>query len=61
MRADKVVSARADFCFWLKEVRGVTVDMQDHVAGGVANGRVRVSGNIIDQPQVFVIFFVGDL
>ena len=37
------------------------MDMQDHVAGRVANDRVRVRGGIIDQPQDFVICFVGVL
>ena len=39
---------RAAAGFRLGEVRGVTVDVQDHVAGGIANGRVRVSGGIVD-------------
>ena len=47
--------------FWMGEVRGVTVDMQDHVTGGVANGRVRVSDSIVEQPQGFVMCFVGSL
>ena len=37
------------------------MDMQDHVSGEVANGRVRVSGGMVDQPQVFVVCFVGAL
>ena len=55
------MSARAAAGFWLREVQGVTVDMQDHVADGVANGRVRVCGGIIEQPQGFVICFFGAL
>ena len=55
------MSARATAGFRLGEVRGVTVDVQDHVAGGVANGRVRVSGSIVDQLQGFVLCFVGSL
>ena len=57
MRAEKVVSARADVRFRIGEVRGVTLDMQDHVAGGVVNGRVQVSGGIVEQPQGFVVCF----
>ena len=34
------------------------MDVQDHVAGGVANGRFRVSGGIVDQPQDFVVCFL---
>ena len=56
-----LVSARTTAGFWLGEVRGVTVDMQDHVAGGVANGCVWVRGCIIEQPQGFVICFVSAL
>ena len=37
------------------------MDVQDYVAGRVANGRVRVRGGIIEQPQGFVICFVGAL
>ena len=55
------MSAHADAVFWLGEVRGFTVDVQDHVAGRVANGNVRVRGGIIEQPQGFVICFVGAL
>ena len=51
------MSARADAVFWLGEEQGVTVDVQDHFSGGVANGRVRVSGGIVEQPQGFVVFF----
>ena len=60
-RDEKLVSACAAACFWIGEVGGVTVDVQDHVAGRVANGRVRVRGSIIEQPQGLVIYFVGDL
>ena len=37
------------------------MDVQDHVSGEEANGRVRVSGGMVDQPQVFVVCFVGAL
>ena len=37
------------------------MDVQCHVTGGVANGCVRVSGGIVDQPQGFVVCFVGAL
>ena len=37
------------------------MDVHNHVAGGVANGRVQVSGGIIEQPQGFVICFDDDL
>ena len=37
------------------------MDMQDHVAGRAANGRVRVRGGIIEQPQDFVICVVSVL
>ena len=55
------MSARAAAGFWLGEVGDVTVDMQGNVSGGVADGRVRVRGGIIEQPQGFVICFVGAL
>ena len=47
--------------FLLREVGGITVDLQGHVAGGVANGRVWVSGGILLQPQDFIVCFVGEL
>ena len=53
--------ARATAGFRLGDVRDITVDVQDHVADGVANGRVWVRGGIIEQLQGFVICFVGDL
>ena len=37
------------------------MDVQDHVAVGVANGRVRVRGGIIEQPQGFFKSFFGAL
>ena len=61
MRANKVVSACTTAVFCLGELRGITVDVQDHVAGGEANGCVRVRGGIIEQPQGFVISFFGAL
>ena len=61
MQSDKVVSARAAAGFRLREVRGVTLDVQDHAVGGVANGCVRASGGIFDQLQGFVVCFVGAL
>ena len=61
MRYEKIVSARAAEIFWIGEVQGVTVDVQDHVAIGVANDRIQVCGSIIEQPQGFVICFVGAL
>ena len=45
----------------VKKVRGLTVDAEDHVSGGVGSGYVRVRGDIIEQPQGFVISFVGYL
>ena len=57
MRSEKIVSARADAGFWIGEVRGVTVDVQYHVDGGLANGRIWVCGGIIKQLQGFVICF----
>ena len=48
------MSNRASEGFWFGEVRSVTVDVQDHVAGGVANCHVRVCGGIIEQPQGFL-------
>ena len=53
--------ARAATGFWLREVQVVTVDVQDHVADGVANSRVRVRGGIIEQTPGFVICFLGAL
>ena len=35
------------------------MEVQDCVAVGVSNGRVRVCDGIIEQPQGFVIIFVG--
>ena len=55
------MSNRASEGFWFGEVRSVTVDVQDHVAGGVANCHVRVCGGIIEQPQGFIICVVGTL
>ena len=55
------MSSRTTAGFWLGVVQGVNVDVQDYVAGRVASGRVRVRGGIIDQPQGFVICFVGAL
>ena len=37
------------------------MDVQDHVAGRVANSRVRMRGSIIEQPQGFVICVVSAL
>ena len=61
MRAEKLVAARAAAGFRIGEVRGLTVDVQDHVAGGVANVRVRMNGGIVDQQQGFVVCFVSAL
>ena len=55
------MSTRSTTGFWLGEVQGVTVDVQDHVAGGVENVRVRVRGGIIEQPQDFIICSVDAL
>ena len=55
------MSVHAAAAFWLGEVQGVTVDVQYYVAGGVANGHVRVRGGIIEQSQGFFICFVGAL
>ena len=60
-QSEKEVAARAAAGFRLGEVQGVTVDVQYHVAGGVANGRFWVSGGIVEQPQGFVVCFVGAL
>ena len=35
--------------------------VQDNIAGGVVNGRIRVCGGIIEKPQGFVISFFGAL
>ena len=55
------MSARAAAGFWLGEVGDVTVDVQGNVSGGVADGRVRVRGGIIEQPQDFIICSVDAL
>ena len=55
------MSARATAGFRIGEVQGVTVDVQDCVAGTVANGCIQVTGGIVEKPQGFVVCFVGAL
>ena len=53
------MSARAAAGFHIGAVQGVTVDVQDHVAGRLANGHVRVIAGIVEEPQGFIVCFVG--
>ena len=55
------MSTRATEGFRIGEVQGVTVDVQDYVAGTVANGCIQVTGGIVEKPQGFVVCFVGAL
>ena len=54
----KIVSTRAAACLRFGEVGGVTVNVEDHVTGGITDCGVGVHGDIIKQPQgVGVGFF----
>ena len=43
------------------KVRGVAVDIYNHVAGGVSNGGVRVGIGVVEEPQGFIVGFFGGL
>ena len=57
--AEEVVAAGTASGFWLRKVGGVTVDVQDHVAGVVADGRVWMRGGVIDQPKDGAVGVLG--
>ena len=45
----------------LAEMRGLTVEMENHVAGAVSNGGVGVRGGVVEQPDGVVHGLLGCL
>eukprot|EP00957_Ditylum_brightwellii_P018914 1422276-Ditylum_brightwellii.AAC.1 len=43
------MSAGVAPCLWCTQIQGITVDMQDHVAGMVSQDSIRVGGCIIQE------------
>ena len=59
--AQEVVTAGAALCLWLRKIRGVTVEMEDHVTGRIADGRVRMGDGVVEEPEDLIICLLGGL
>ena len=50
-----VVPEGAAQCLWLQKIVGVAVDMEDHVTDQIADGRARMGGGIVEEPEELII------
>ena len=45
--------------FGIGEIRGVTMDMQYHVAGRIADGHIRIGRVVVEDPNDLVVGLLG--
>ena len=56
-----VVPDGAAPCLWLQKIRGVAVDMEDHVTGRIADVHARMGGGVVEEPEDLIICLLGGL
>ena len=57
----KVVFSGAAPCLWFRKIRGVALEMQDHVTGQIVDGRAMMGGGIFEDPEDLIIGLLGGL
>ena len=56
---EEVVAAGAASVFGPREIRGVTIDMQDHAAGRIVDGRISIGRGVVEEPNDLVVGLLG--
>ena len=59
--AQEVVPAGAAPCIWIRKIVGVAVYMEDYVTGRIADGRARMGGGVVEEPEDLIIGLLGGL
>ena len=49
------MDASATSGFGVGDIRGVTMDMQDHVTERIADGRIRIGRGVTEEPNYLVV------
>ena len=50
-----------DSGFGLREIRGITMDVQDHVASIIEDGCIRIGQGVVEEPNDLVVGLIGGL
>ena len=53
------MAAGAASGFGLGEIQGITMDMQDHVAGIIPDGRIMIGRGVFEEPNDLVVSLIG--
>ena len=53
------MAAGAASGFGLGEIQGITMDMQDHVAGIIPDGRIMIGRGVFEEPNDLVVGLLG--
>ena len=59
--AKEVVPASAAPCLLFQNVGGVAMYMEDHVTDQIADGRARMGGGVVEEPEDLIIGLMGGL
>ena len=59
--AEKIMATGASAGTGCGKVRGVPVDVYNHVAGGVSNDGIRVEIGVVEEPQGCIVGIFGSL
>ena len=53
------MAAGAASGFEFGDIRGVTMDVQDYVAGRIADGRISIGRGVVEEPNYLVVGLLG--
>ena len=45
--------------FGIGEIQGVTMYVQDHVAGRIEDGRIRIGQGVVEEPNELIVGLLG--
>ena len=45
--------------FGLRELQGITMDVEDHVDGRILDGRIRIGRGVFEEPNDLVVSLIG--
>ena len=48
-------------CLWFQKIGGVAVDVENYVTGQIADGRARMGGGVVEEPEDLIIGLICGL